>query len=153
MSRIDQHGRGLCQMCQRSGSLVVIAWRKLTIPRKKWLISVLAPHVLKGADMNRTVECLFGSVALLALISGCSGSSSSSGDGVTSEAKSSLSRDMSPNVPAADETALVSGNNAFAIDMYKAIRHGEHEQSILLAVLDLERARDDVRRRERHDRQ
>src|ERR1700735_4921272 len=81
----------------------------------------------QGADMNRTVECLFGSVALLALISGCSGSSSSSGDGVTSEAKSSLSRDMNPNVPAADETALVTGNNAFALDMYKAIGTGNSD--------------------------
>ncbi len=76
--------------------------------------------------MNRTVECLFGSVALLALISGCSGSSSS-GDGVTSEAKSSLSRDMNPNVPAADETALVNGNNAFAVDVYKAIGAGNSD--------------------------
>jgi serpin B len=74
--------------------------------------------------MNRTAECLLGVVALTTFVTGCSGSSSSASDDVTSEAKSSLSRDMSPNVPAADETALVTGNNAFAFDMYKAIGTG-----------------------------
>ncbi|MEO7110941.1 MAG: serpin family protein [Polyangiaceae bacterium] len=77
--------------------------------------------------MNRTVECLLGTVALTAFVTGCSGSSASSGDGVTSEAKSSLARDMSPNVPAADQTALVSGNNTFAFDMYKAIGTGNSD--------------------------
>ena len=73
--------------------------------------------------MNRTVGCLLGTVALTAFVTGCS-SSSSSGEGITSEAKSSLARDMSPNVPAADEQSLVSGNNAFALDMYKALASG-----------------------------
>src|SRR5450432_2652106 len=69
--------------------------------------------------MNRTSGCLLGSVALLALVAGCS-SSSSGGDGV-SEAKSSLSRDTSPNVPAADSQTLASDNNAFTFDVYKSL--------------------------------
>ena len=70
--------------------------------------------------MNRTAECLLGTIALTVLITGCSSSSSPSSP-TTSEAKSSLSRDMSPNVPAADQQALVTGNNAFAFDVYKSL--------------------------------
>jgi len=72
--------------------------------------------------MNRTAQCLFGALSLTAFVTGCSGSTSA--PSTTGEAKSSLSRDTAPNVAPADQQTLVSSNNAFAFDAYKALGAG-----------------------------
>lgn len=56
------------------------------------------------------VLCAFGAVA-------CGGSNDSSAEGAV--AQSDLSRDTSPNVPAADTATLVDGNTQFAADLYR----------------------------------
>jgi serpin B len=52
-------------------------------------------------------------------LAGCSGSTSS--PGAVAMARSSLARDLSPSVTAAESAELAAGNTAFAIDLYKAI--------------------------------
>ncbi len=60
-------------------------------------------------------------VALGASSIACGGSSSGPANGNSDVQSSSLSRNMSPNAPAADIATLASDNDAFAFDMYHAV--------------------------------
>jgi len=68
---------------------------------------------------------LFAGAALLALGAsvGCGSTGSPKGTSSTEPAmaRSNLERDLSPDVPAGDQTALAQGNAAFAFDLYSAL--------------------------------
>ncbi len=66
--------------------------------------------------MRTLLEILSVFAALSVLLSACAAQPSAS------VAQSSLKRVADPNVPANDLSALVQGNNAFAIDLYRSLR-------------------------------
>jgi len=68
----------------------------------------------------RQLPEVFSVLAALALLATACGPHASA-----SMAQSSLSRDSAPGVPARDETVLVQGDNAFALDLYRSLRGGE----------------------------
>ena len=74
--------------------------------------------------MQRALKCLIGTLALTAFVTGCGSSREPS---TTGEAKSSLSRDMTPNVALADQQKVVASNNAFAFDVYKTLGTGNSD--------------------------
>lgn len=61
---------------------------------------------------------------LLVFASGCSADDKPADD-KTAVAKSSLSRDLAPEVPSSDAEALRAGNTAFATDLYQTLRTDE----------------------------
>jgi serpin B len=75
---------------------------------------------LKGVKMQKASK--FFSILMLAaiLLSACGISPAPLPS--ASLAKSSLQRDLNPNVPQKDAATLVDGNNTFAVDLYKTLR-------------------------------
>ncbi len=69
--------------------------------------------------MKYLLEALSAFAALSILLTACAQTPSSS------VARSSLKRVEDPTVPPSDETALVQGNNAFALDLYRTLRSGD----------------------------
>lgn len=69
--------------------------------------------------MKGTLDTLTVFAALALLLAACAPVPSAS------VARSSLARDTAPNVPQADLSALVEGNNTFAVYLYQALRSGD----------------------------
>ena len=70
---------------------------------------------------NSTRHNLFSIVIALAIVSSACGAAPAPST-TANVAQSSLKRITSPNIPAADAQTLVAGNNAFALDIYGALR-------------------------------
>jgi serpin B len=90
----------------------------------KTLASESGTRTAVGTDMTFVARRLgVACVAFAgALAAGCS--SASQTEGRTAEARSSLSRDLSPGFSSSDQAALGNGNASFAFDMYGALRGG-----------------------------
>lgn len=102
--------------------------------------------------MVRSLSVLSFVVGAVLLGTGCSGSSSSNSgsSGPTDEnpngapegaaiARSELRRELNPDVPEVDAHALVDGNTAFALGLYREVREGT-EGNLLLAPYSISTA-------------
>jgi serpin B len=79
-------------------------------------------HYFNSPAMKKALFII--SAASLLLLQACGGGGGGSQTGSSTDlAISSLSRNMSPSVPADDASALIAGNTAFATDLYGTLRN------------------------------
>ncbi len=72
---------------------------------------------------SRLAITILAAVIIVALLAGCNNSATPNAN--IGLAKSEAPRNLEPDIPAADTTELVAGNNAFAFDLYKELQSEE----------------------------